>query len=209
MNQMNSLTCDDVDVRVEVFCQTDGRAVPLKPVSELLLHSSRTTESVQTHHLACTDTAMTPSAHETITKLHGLQCPGPHLQSSSLYLCNSFLDQQRHWNWWFLFLHKVVQFYPKYIGWGWCVPHWLQTQVFTTLRKSIPHHWYLWEYFCVPECPIFLAETVSDKVVLWAPASHRAVDYGSLRERHPQFECQSHFFVGIIVKVLSKKLYLE
>lgn len=48
------LTCDDIDVRVEVLAEADSGTVPLKPVPELLLHGSRATQSVQTHHLGPT-----------------------------------------------------------------------------------------------------------------------------------------------------------
>lgn len=51
-----TLTCDDVDVGVEVLAQAHGRAVPLKPVPELLLHSRRATQPVQPHHLTHTHT---------------------------------------------------------------------------------------------------------------------------------------------------------
>lgn len=54
---MSGPTCDDVDVGVEVLAETHGRAVPLKPIPELLLHRRRPTQSVQTHHLTHTHTA--------------------------------------------------------------------------------------------------------------------------------------------------------
>lgn len=45
-------TCDDVDIGVVVLGELDGVTVPLERFPQLLLHRSRTAETIQTHHLS-------------------------------------------------------------------------------------------------------------------------------------------------------------
>lgn len=49
---LGSRTCDDVDVWVVVLGELDGVTVPLERFPQLLLHRSRTAQTVQTHHLS-------------------------------------------------------------------------------------------------------------------------------------------------------------
>lgn len=45
------LTCDDVDVGVRVLAQLHAVAVPLKGLTQLLLHGRRATQAIEAHHL--------------------------------------------------------------------------------------------------------------------------------------------------------------
>lgn len=182
-----SQTCDDIDVGVEVFWQADTGTVPIKAVSELLLHSSRATESVQTYHL--THTPPTPTSvmcwakqavRVTAVCLFPPSAPGvlflPQSSGSTeepehqISLSSPVGADQ-------LQTHLKVLMYPHpsaktraFDLWGFL----------ESLREAAQLLVTGFVVILLPVCPIFPADSVWHKEVLWVPASHRAAESDSL-----------------------------